>query len=132
MSPVGCDVGPLDEFCMTGPHLELFHDSHAIPEQLLWCHRSWDPYERPQVSQQNICFFCVGRWEFCCGMRNISAGYCLKMSFIFPFSEESMNFVTVDEVGEEEEEEEKETVTTRTRGRPRKRTRPAPGNINTY
>lgn len=55
------------------------------------------------------------------------------MSFFFPFSEESMNFVTVDEVGgEEEEEEEKETVTTRTRGRPRKRTRPAPGNINTY
>ncbi|XP_036967632.1 uncharacterized protein LOC119026983 isoform X2 [Acanthopagrus latus] len=37
-------------------------------------------------------------------------------------TEESMNFVTVDEVGEEEEE----TVTTRTRGRPRKRSRPTP------
>ncbi|XP_073331666.1 uncharacterized protein [Pagrus major] len=40
-------------------------------------------------------------------------------------TEESMNFVTVDEVGEEEEEE-KETVTTRTRGRAKKRTRPTP------
>ncbi|KAM6894152.1 uncharacterized protein PEZ65_021828 [Lycodopsis pacificus] len=40
--------------------------------------------------------------------------------------EESMNFVTVDEVGEEEEEEEKEAVKTRTRGRPKKRTRQTP------
>ncbi|KAK9524971.1 hypothetical protein VZT92_017327 [Zoarces viviparus] len=38
--------------------------------------------------------------------------------------EESMNFVTVDEVGEEEEE--KEAVKTRTRGRPKKRTRQTP------
>ncbi|XP_076580489.1 uncharacterized protein znf638 isoform X2 [Chaetodon auriga] len=40
-------------------------------------------------------------------------------------TEESMNFVTVDEVGEEEEEE-KEVVTTRTRGQARKRARPTP------
>ncbi|XP_070849509.1 microtubule-associated protein futsch-like [Chaetodon trifascialis] len=40
-------------------------------------------------------------------------------------TEESMNFVTVDEVGEEEEEE-KEVVATRTRGQARKRARPTP------
>ncbi|XP_041820824.1 zinc finger protein 638-like isoform X2 [Chelmon rostratus] len=38
-------------------------------------------------------------------------------------TEESVNFVTVDEVGEEEE---KEAGTTRIRGRPKKRTRPTP------
>lgn len=38
-----------------------------------------------------------------------------------------MNFVTVDEVGEEEEE----VVTPRTRGRARKRTRQTPGNTHT-
>ncbi|XP_036967642.1 zinc finger protein 638-like [Acanthopagrus latus] len=42
-------------------------------------------------------------------------------------TEESMNFVTVDEVGEvEEEEEEKEVVTTRTRSQAKKRTRQTP------
>ncbi|XP_049423815.1 uncharacterized protein LOC125883530 isoform X5 [Epinephelus fuscoguttatus] len=40
--------------------------------------------------------------------------------------EESMNFVTVDEVGEVEEEEEKEMVKARTRGRAKKRTRQTP------
>uniref|UniRef100_A0A7N6A482 Matrin-type domain-containing protein n=2 Tax=Anabas testudineus TaxID=64144 RepID=A0A7N6A482_ANATE len=38
-------------------------------------------------------------------------------------TEENMNFVTVDEVGEVEEDVEKEPATTRTRGRARKRTR---------
>ncbi|TMS02373.1 Matrin-3 [Larimichthys crocea] len=43
-------------------------------------------------------------------------------------TEENMNFVTIDEVGEVEEEEEKEavTVTTRTRGRAKKRSRQTP------
>ncbi|KAM9335917.1 uncharacterized protein ABDE67_020909 [Symphorus nematophorus] len=42
-------------------------------------------------------------------------------------TEESMNFVTLDEAGEEEvEEEEKEAVTTRTRGQAKKRTRQTP------
>ncbi|TKS93076.1 Zinc finger protein 638 [Collichthys lucidus] len=43
-------------------------------------------------------------------------------------TEETMNFVTIDEVGEVEEEEEKEavTVTTRTRGRAKKRSRQTP------
>ncbi|XP_049923873.1 zinc finger protein 638-like [Epinephelus moara] len=40
--------------------------------------------------------------------------------------EESMNFVTVDEVGEVEEEEEKEVLKIRTRGRAKKRTRQTP------
>ncbi|XP_049923864.1 uncharacterized protein LOC126404574 isoform X5 [Epinephelus moara] len=40
--------------------------------------------------------------------------------------EESMNFVTVDEVGEVEEEEEKEMVKARPRGRAKKRTRQTP------
>ncbi|TKS93077.1 Matrin-3 [Collichthys lucidus] len=43
-------------------------------------------------------------------------------------TEETMNFVTIDEVGEVEEDEEKEavTVTTRTRGRAKKRSRQTP------
>ncbi|TKS93064.1 Matrin-3 [Collichthys lucidus] len=42
-------------------------------------------------------------------------------------TEETMNFVTIDEVGEVEEEEEKEAVTvTRTRGRAKKRSRQTP------
>jgi len=52
------------------------------------------------------------------------------LSFIVcPVLEERMNFVTVDEVGEEEEEEEevKEAVKTKTKGRAKKRTRQTPG-----
>ncbi|XP_067379324.1 uncharacterized protein [Channa argus] len=41
-------------------------------------------------------------------------------------TEESMNFVTVDEVGEVEEGEDKEVVTTRSRGRAKKRSRQTP------
>ena len=49
--------------------------------------------------------------------------------FICSLLEESVNFVTVDEVGEEEaEEEEKEAVTTRTKAQAKKRTRQTPGN----
>lgn len=40
--------------------------------------------------------------------------------------EENPNFVTLDEVGEEEEEK----ITPRTRGRPRKRTKKTPGNTS--
>uniref|UniRef100_G3Q4T4 Matrin-type domain-containing protein n=1 Tax=Gasterosteus aculeatus TaxID=69293 RepID=G3Q4T4_GASAC len=40
--------------------------------------------------------------------------------------EDSVHFVTVDEVGEVEEEEEKEAVQTRKRGRPKKRSRQTP------
>lgn len=44
--------------------------------------------------------------------------------------EENINYVTVDEVGENDEAAEKEAPTTRSRGRPRKRARQTPGNTS--
>ena len=62
------------------------------------------------------------RVAFCLGTHNLVVFFC----FICPVLEESITFVTVDEVGEVEED-----VTTETRGRAEKRTRPTAGNTRT-